>query len=312
MGSKSRKAPTAASARTRRRKGPPRDSATAELWSEAARGTLKTGTTTRKVSVTLEATSIERARQAAGPRGLSSYLDAALEEKLERDERRRAFLTYLDELELADPAPEPAKRRAARRASPGRSGESGDQQARHHRYQPSHGSPRRSPALPRATLGPSTDSKRHRCHRRRPRGRSRDLGRVYDGSHRPAAPAHRVPPDQDREALDTQPQAPPCALRDSSRPISRTSPRPDLAVESSTVAGTCSLVGGVRVGHVREPGESHLAYRRAARSRGSAAMTSSVSERFRGDAHATSTRDAPLPACHSPAWTSRNSTKGGV
>lgn len=73
--------------------------------------------TTQKVSVTLEATSIERARQAAGPRGLSSYLDAALEEKLERDERRRVFLTYLDELELVDPTPEPAKRRAARRAA---------------------------------------------------------------------------------------------------------------------------------------------------------------------------------------------------
>jgi hypothetical protein len=73
--------------------------------------------TTQKVSVTLEKTAIERARQAAGPRGLSSYLDAALEEKLERDERRRAFLTYLDELELTDPTPQPAKHRAARRSA---------------------------------------------------------------------------------------------------------------------------------------------------------------------------------------------------
>ncbi len=71
---------------------------------------------TQKVSVTLESTSIERARRAAGPRGLSSYLDAALEEKLERDERRHAFLTYLDELEAKDPTPELTKRRASRRA----------------------------------------------------------------------------------------------------------------------------------------------------------------------------------------------------
>lgn len=73
--------------------------------------------TTRKVSVTLEATAIERARQAAGPRGLSSYLDAALEEKLERDERRKAFLAFLDELEATDPTPEPARRHATRRSA---------------------------------------------------------------------------------------------------------------------------------------------------------------------------------------------------
>jgi hypothetical protein len=70
---------------------------------------------TQKVSVTLESTAIERAREAAGPRGLSSYLDAALEEKLERDERRQALLDYLDELERKDPTPELTKRRAARR-----------------------------------------------------------------------------------------------------------------------------------------------------------------------------------------------------
>jgi hypothetical protein len=71
---------------------------------------------TQKVSVTLASSAIERARAAAGPRGLSSYLDAALEDRLERDERRRAFLEYLDELEAADPTPEPTRRRAARRA----------------------------------------------------------------------------------------------------------------------------------------------------------------------------------------------------
>ena len=72
---------------------------------------------TQKVSVTLETTAIERARKVAGPRGLSSYLDAALEEKLERDARRQAFLTYLDELEAADPTPELTKRRAERRSA---------------------------------------------------------------------------------------------------------------------------------------------------------------------------------------------------
>jgi len=71
---------------------------------------------TQKVSVTLESSAIERARVAAGPRGLSSYLDAALEDKLDRDERRRAFLEYLDEIEAADPTPEQVKRRASQRA----------------------------------------------------------------------------------------------------------------------------------------------------------------------------------------------------
>jgi len=71
---------------------------------------------TKKVSVTLESSAIERARVVAGPRGLSSYLYSALEDKLERDERRRAFLEYLDALEAADPTPEQAKRRASRRA----------------------------------------------------------------------------------------------------------------------------------------------------------------------------------------------------
>ena len=72
---------------------------------------------TQKVSVTLEATTIARARQAAGPRGLSSYLDTAVAEKLQRDERRNAFLAYLDELEAADPTPERTRRRATKRAA---------------------------------------------------------------------------------------------------------------------------------------------------------------------------------------------------
>jgi hypothetical protein len=72
---------------------------------------------TQKISVTLETSAIERARRAAGPRGVSSYVDAALEDKLERDERRRALLEYLDELEANDPAPDPIKQRAGRRAA---------------------------------------------------------------------------------------------------------------------------------------------------------------------------------------------------
>ena len=72
---------------------------------------------TQKISVTLESSAIERARRAAGPRGLSSYVDAALEDRLERDERRRAFLEYLDELEADDPTPDPIKQRAGRRAA---------------------------------------------------------------------------------------------------------------------------------------------------------------------------------------------------
>lgn len=66
--------------------------------------------------MTLDSNAIDRARAVAGPRGLSSYLDAALEDKLERDERRRAFLEYLDDLEVANPTPETAKCRARSRA----------------------------------------------------------------------------------------------------------------------------------------------------------------------------------------------------
>jgi len=70
---------------------------------------------TQKVSVTLEANAIADARRTAGPRGLSAYLDAALAEKLERDESRRSLLEYLDEVEASDPTPEATRRRARRR-----------------------------------------------------------------------------------------------------------------------------------------------------------------------------------------------------
>ena len=66
--------------------------------------------------VILEADSIARARRSAGPRGLSSYLDTALAEKLERDEKRTALLTYLDDLERSDPTPVATKQRAHKRA----------------------------------------------------------------------------------------------------------------------------------------------------------------------------------------------------
>ncbi len=72
---------------------------------------------TQKISVTVRATSVQQARRVAGPRGLSTFVDAAIAEKLERDNRRRAFLDYLRELEAADPTPEPVKRRAARRVA---------------------------------------------------------------------------------------------------------------------------------------------------------------------------------------------------
>ena len=48
---------------------------------------------------------------------MSSYLDAALAEKLDRDERRRALFAYLDDLERADPTPESVKGRAAARVA---------------------------------------------------------------------------------------------------------------------------------------------------------------------------------------------------
>jgi hypothetical protein len=72
---------------------------------------------TQKVSVTLAADAIVRARRAAGPRGLSSYVDAALDEKLERDERRGALLALLEELGASDPIPPETKARGAERAA---------------------------------------------------------------------------------------------------------------------------------------------------------------------------------------------------
>jgi hypothetical protein len=60
----------------------------------------------RKVSLTLGVDRIERVREMAGPRGLSSFVNAALQEKLEREDRRRALVECLDELDVADPSTE--------------------------------------------------------------------------------------------------------------------------------------------------------------------------------------------------------------
>jgi hypothetical protein len=72
--------------------------------------------TTRKVSVTLDAEALTRARRAAGRRGVSAYVDAALREKLEREQARLALIAYLDELERDDPTPDDVKQRGVRRA----------------------------------------------------------------------------------------------------------------------------------------------------------------------------------------------------
>jgi len=69
---------------------------------------------TQRISVTLDASAIEGARRAAGSRGLSAYLDGALQDRLDRDERRHVLLAYLDELEVANPTSPEVRRRAGR------------------------------------------------------------------------------------------------------------------------------------------------------------------------------------------------------
>lgn len=72
---------------------------------------------TQKVSVTLDAESIDRARSVVGARGLSAYLDSALREKLEREDRRLALLDLLDEMERDDPTPREERDRGRARAA---------------------------------------------------------------------------------------------------------------------------------------------------------------------------------------------------
>lgn len=71
---------------------------------------------TQKISVTLEAEAIERARALVGPRKLSAYLDEALREKLAADERRQRILELFDELDAEDPPTELERARGERRA----------------------------------------------------------------------------------------------------------------------------------------------------------------------------------------------------
>lgn len=72
---------------------------------------------TRKISLTLDEGAIERARQLVGPRGLSSYVDKALQKQLEHDEKRQAILAWFDELDELDPPTPEERERAARRAA---------------------------------------------------------------------------------------------------------------------------------------------------------------------------------------------------
>ena len=70
-----------------------------------------------RVSVTLEADAVARAREIAGPNGLSSYLDAAVHEKLARDRQRRIFLAYVDESAASVPPPPGGNEQATRPAA---------------------------------------------------------------------------------------------------------------------------------------------------------------------------------------------------
>lgn len=72
---------------------------------------------TQKVSVTLDEEAIARARRMVGPRGLSAYVDSALQEKLVRDEQRQTLLEWFDELDAADPPSDIEVKRAERRAA---------------------------------------------------------------------------------------------------------------------------------------------------------------------------------------------------
>ena len=67
-----------------------------------------------KISATLSPDLIASVRQRAGERGVSSWLDSAVREKLQRDERRDAVLALLAELDAEDP-PTDSEREQARR-----------------------------------------------------------------------------------------------------------------------------------------------------------------------------------------------------
>jgi hypothetical protein len=59
---------------------------------------------TKPISATLQELTLARIDERVGPRGVSAYLEAAAQEKLDRDDSHDAFLAYLEELEAADPS----------------------------------------------------------------------------------------------------------------------------------------------------------------------------------------------------------------
>jgi len=69
---------------------------------------------TAKVSATLERETVAAIRSRAGERGVSSWLEVAAREKLERDERATRIREYLAELAAEDPIPAAARARARR------------------------------------------------------------------------------------------------------------------------------------------------------------------------------------------------------
>ncbi len=69
---------------------------------------------TEKVSATLARETLAAIRSQAGARGVSSWLELAAREKLERDERAVRIRAYLAELEAEDPIPAAARARARR------------------------------------------------------------------------------------------------------------------------------------------------------------------------------------------------------
>ena len=68
--------------------------------------------TTEKVSATLHKDTLARVRTRAGRRGVSSYLEDAAREKLERDTRRARVVAYLKTLERDDPVTQQARDKA--------------------------------------------------------------------------------------------------------------------------------------------------------------------------------------------------------
>ena len=69
---------------------------------------------TQKISVTLDAERLAKLRERVGARGVSAYLDEALADRMELDERQQALLDFFDELDADDP-PTPERRARAKR-----------------------------------------------------------------------------------------------------------------------------------------------------------------------------------------------------